>query len=382
MSGEIGIIDAREWQTVVDMESGRTLESIKPQWAQIAGLIGRYPYPGDLSNKGNEWVVDVATNLSRMFNPDLMFLLFANQSFRALFGGIEDSDLEKDLNEVAMHIKRFVDATGYAPLIIGTGPFCEVKSNINLMSIDGIALGGGIPGGQIGLYDPSDKDLDRLKTDPRVSRIVSKDEFRNEFGGNASFYERFPDYYMELEDGHIARGAYGLPRNPDRSFERPLEIPTNISIAGVKELTDIRPLVEKAISKGRKTALILVEGWSLNNTPFDCEPLINHDSWLRHGLKNQCYSIFTGKKFTECEYPPNFKYYREDDSYPFSFDHSEPDYDTLGQTAGDLSIAVGNRSIIPHSFFGADITVECFARCVQNFGNMAVIKGRGLELLS
>ena len=73
---------------------------------------------------------------------------------------------------------------------------------------------------------------------------------------------------------------------------------------------------------------------------------------------------------------------REDDSYPFSFDYSEPDYDTLGQTAGKLSIAVGNRSIIPHSLFGADITVECFARCVQNFGNMAVIKGRGRELLS
>ncbi|MBN2169222.1 MAG: hypothetical protein JW738_08255 [Actinobacteria bacterium] len=382
MSGEVGIIDAREWQTAVDMKSGCTLESIRPQWEQISRLIDKYPYPGDLSGEGNQWVVDVATEVVQLFDPSLVFLLFANQSFRALFGGIDDNALAADLNSVAEHIEKFVISTGYEPFIIGTGGFCELKGFMNLMSTDGLALGGGVPGGHLGIYSPSPKDLDMLRSDSRVSRLVSREEFRSRFGGNDCFYERFPDYYIELEDGYVARSVYGLPRNPDRSFKLPWEVPLSTHLKGINDLTDIRPRIESAVNQGRKIAVVLVEGWDLKNMPLDFEPCNNHDSWLRHGLKTQCHSIFTGKSFTESVYPPIFKCYNEDDIYPFSFDYSEPEYDTLGQTAGDLSVAIGNRSIIPHSLFGADITIECFARCVQNFGNMAVIKGRGLELLS
>ncbi|MBN1289311.1 MAG: hypothetical protein JXA49_06725 [Actinobacteria bacterium] len=382
MSGEVGIIDAREWQTAVDMRSGCTLDGIRPQWRQISEVIDKYPYPGDLSEEGNQWVVDVSIEVVRLFNPSLVFLLFANQTFRALFGGIDERTMAAESDRVAECIEKFVFNTGYEPFVIGTGGFCKLKGFMNLMSTDGLALGGGIPGGHIGIFSPSDKDLDTLRSDLRVVRLVSRDEFRSQFGGNDSFYQRFPDYYMELEDGYAARSVYGLPRNPDRSFKLPWEIPVSTHLKGIDNLTDIRPRIEGAINQGRKIAVILVEGWSLENMPLDCEPCNNHESWLRHGLKTQCHSIFTGKSFTECPYPPIFKCYDEDNIYPFSFDYSEPEYDTLGQTAGDLSVAIGNRSIIPHSLFGADITIECFARCVQNFGNMAVIKGRGLELLS
>jgi len=78
--------------------------------------------------------------------------------------------------------------------------------------------------------------------------------------------------------------------------------------------------------------------------------------------------------------PTGYRYDEEDDElkgYPFSGYFREVPGHTLGADCGGRSIAVGNRSMFTHMVFGADISVECFARNLFNQGCMAVIQRGG-----
>lgn len=379
MADEVGIIDVMEWNVCTDMETGRKAEWPGKKWEGITAILARHPYPGDLSAQGNVWVVDQALEMVETFSPSLMILHFANQTFRAMFGGTGDDELEAAFEDLEEQIDRFLDATSYEPLIVGMGGYSPLQGCVDLMRLDGLALGEGMTGTLAGLFNPTARDLGLLKRDTRVLRLVSRERFREHFGGSDAFYRRFPDYLVELEDGWGVRCAWVLARNPSRILRRDDRIPVGTALGDVKTLKDIRPLVESSAAAGRKVALILAEGWSLEDFPFEHSPCPNLLGWYRHDLKSQLISIFSGKPVVEGEYPPVFRHYREDDVYPFSVVFNEPSPDLLGRSVQGFSAAVGNRSILPHALFGADITVECYARALYNYGSMAVLQGRGLR---
>jgi hypothetical protein len=80
------------------------------------------------------------------------------------------------------------------------------------------------------------------------------------------------------------------------------------------------------------------------------------------------------------EYPQGYLYYKEgseDEPYPFSGYFRNIPTDTIGSQMGIKRIAVGSRSMFPHTTTGADIVVECFARNLSNQGCMAVINTEG-----
>lgn len=62
--------------------------------------------------------------------------------------------------------------------------------------------------------------------------------------------------------------------------------------------------------------------------------------------------------------------------FPFSGHFREIPPHTLGADFEGPSLAVGNRSMFTHMVFGADISVECFARNLFNQGCIAVLKER------
>jgi len=78
-------------------------------------------------------------------------------------------------------------------------------------------------------------------------------------------------------------------------------------------------------------------------------------------------------------YPPGYRFSHEameQREFPFSGHFREVPAHTLGADFEGGSLAVGNRSMFTHMVFGADISVECFARNLFNQGSIAVLKER------
>ncbi|TAJ43554.1 hypothetical protein [Methanofollis fontis] len=84
-----------------------------------------------------------------------------------------------------------------------------------------------------------------------------------------------------------------------------------------------------------------------------------------------------GKHLPDQAYPPGFRYYPEDGEgreYPFAGPYTTMPADTLGSAYEGRSAAVGSRSTLTHVYAGTDITVECFARNLYNYGTMAAVR--------
>ncbi|MDY6796650.1 MAG: hypothetical protein SWK76_15425 [Actinomycetota bacterium] len=382
MAGEIGLLDVGEWQAWVDMESGRDLEEPGPGWRPVSDILAGRAYPGDLSSHGNAWVVDLALDAIDAFDPSLIILQLANQSFRAAFGGLSDSELGDDFAELKRQVDRFLrEAPGYEPLIIGSGGFIPFKGYVDLMHLEGMAAVSGVSGHRCGLYRSTPEDLKLVSGIPQLFRLTSREDFRVEFGGCDAFYRRFPDYLVEMEKGWAVKCSLVMARHPARLGRSDGNVPVRTDLGEVKALEDIRPLVEKVVAAGRKVAVILGEGWSVDDFPYPCESCASRMGWFEYDLKSKVQVMFSGKPVVESEYPPTIRMYKEEDAYPFTVAFNEPSPDLLGRSVEGLSVAVGNRSILPHAFCGADITFECYARYIYNYGSMAILQGRGLEPL-
>lgn len=382
MAKEIGLLDVIEWQAWVDMESGRQLDDSQVGRGPISSILMKSPYPGDLSPDGNAWVVDQALEAIGVFDPSLIILHFANQSFRAAFGGVSDGELSLAFEELKRQVDRFLrEAPDYQPLIIGLGGYTDLEGYIDLMPLDGLAFGAGMSGHTCGLCRPTPRDLEIVKRTPQLVRMVSREEFREEFGGCDEFYRRFPDYYIEMEKGWVVKCSLTMARHPDRLGRSDPSVPIHTELGEAEALEDIRHMVEKAVAGGKKVAVILGEGWSLDDFPYPFTTCRSRLGWFAYDLKSKLIAIFSGGPVTESGYPTTIRMYEEEDAYPFTVAYNEPSQDLLGRTVTGLSVAVGNRSILPHALFGADITLECYARYVYNYGSMAILQGRGLRLL-
>ncbi|MBN2027207.1 MAG: hypothetical protein JW854_10665 [Actinobacteria bacterium] len=381
MAGEIGLLDVGEWQAWVDMETGRQLDGLEGKWQTVSDLLARRTYPGDLSPHGNTWVVDQALDAIDAFDPTLIVLQFANQSFRAMFGGLSDAELATAFAELKLQVDRFVrEASGYEPLIIGLGGYTALEGYVDLMHLEGMAAVSGVSGHTCGLYHPTPGDVELVSNVPQLRRLTPREDFRNEFGGCDAFYRRFPDYLVEMDKDWAIKCSLVMARPPARLGRSDGNVPVSTDLGRANTLEDIRPLVEDSVAKGRRVAIILGEGWSVDDFPYAFDVCQSRMGWFEYDLKSKLEVIFSGKPVVESEYPPVIRMYKEEDEYPFTVAFNEPSQDLLGRSSEGLSVAVGNRSILPHAFFGADITIECYARYVYNYGSMAILQGQGLEL--
>jgi hypothetical protein len=183
-----------------------------------------------------------------------------------------------------------------------------------------------------------------------------------------------------MEKGWAVKCSLVMARHPARLGRSDGDVPVSTDMGTVNTLVDIRPMVEDAVAQGRKVAVILGEGWSVDDFPYAFDVCRSRMGWFEYDLKSKLAVIFSGKSVVESEYPPVIRMYKEEDAYPFTVAFNEPSQDLLGRSSEGLCVAVGNRSILPHAFFGADITIECYARYVYNYGSMAILQGQGLEL--
>lgn len=379
---ETGIIDVGEWQSAFDLRTGQSLKGPATKSGALPELLRRLPFPGDLSPRSPSWVTDVALEMNRLYAPALIMMIHASISFKTMYG--EASAVEEELKSVRPEIERFIASSGLDCIILGLGNLVRVEGFMDLSGLDGLGLGSGFPSSYAGVYQPSSRDIEYLHGSDMVRHIAASEDFRAQFGGSEVFYDRFPDYFLELEEGHAVKGFGVPPRKPARMPAKDGLLPMFTSakpIMSVRSITDLKRCLDMNIREGRRMALIVIEGLGTNYFPWHYQAIDNTMGWFHYPLGDSQYlALSSGQHMTGHGHPPCLRYYLEDDLYPYSGIFNELPSGLIGQEVEGLSVAVGNRSIYTHACLGADITIECFARTLYNYGTLAVFRGSGIDL--
>lgn len=372
----LGVIDVVDWQTTLDLASGLPVSVEHPLVSLAVELARQHPYPGDLVAGASRWVTDVALDLNERYGPELMLLGYANAYLAASFKPLSDADRAAHVREVFDEIQRFVDASGFSPIIVGLGGLVPLAGYVYVADLDGRAIAGGMTTRYAGLNQASPSDLAWLASHPGVERVMARDAFRAQFGGTEQFYNRFPDYVLAAKEGYLFRGVGSSARPTYAVPGFAQTIPLHTALGEASALTDLAELTLRALEHD-KVALILVEGVGCESFPMPFCPISNACHWYCYAIDGQYLAITTGKHFVERPYPPGYDYLPDDDEnkpYPFSGILSELPPDALGRRWRGKSAAVGSRSILTHTAARADVTVECFARALYNHGVLAVVE--------
>lgn len=378
----VGLIDVVDWQTTVDFSDGRPVECSHPRAELCKAMLARHPYPGDLSGAGSQWVTDTALDLVQLYEPRFLMLTYASLFFAAMFSPQGESERLAMVGREFAEIQRFLDHSDYVPVVVGLGDLGPARGTVDVMHLDGEVVAGGMSPRFAGLFRPSAADLATLESHPGVERIVDRESFRAQFGGEECFYQRFPEYLIAAREGFVFRGVgnsarplYHTPRHAPR-------IPLHSPLGSVSSLTDVAGLVLQGL-RNEQVALIVVEGVGCDLFPWQCTTISNALHWFCYAVgEGQYLALTTGRHLVEWPYPPGYRYYVDDDErkrYPFSGIMGAMPTGTIAQQCGQRSAAVGNRSILTHVAAGADITIECLARTLYNHGVMALVQVDGFS---
>ena len=373
---DAAVIDVGEWQTVVNLMDGRPLELTHPHLDIAAAVCAAHPYPGDLTDEGPRWVTDTALDLNARYAPDWFFLNYAQAYLHALFRPEAEEERAAQVGMVFREIERFLEATGFEPVVVGLGELMPWLGTIETTDLDALVSAAGMHTRFAGLFDPSPHDLEELARRSGVERVVSRAAFRAEFGGSEGFYSACPDYLVVAQAGYVFHGV-NVGCRPLHCVPRPDEdLPLHTSLPGGETLTDIADLVLRGLADC-KVALILVEGIGCESFPWPFRRISNRLHWVHYTMgADQYLALTSGRHFVDYPYPPGYRYELYDvpgAPYPLSGIFREIPEHTIGRRFAGRSAAVGSRSMLTHIAAGADIAVECFARSLYNHGVMAAV---------
>lgn len=376
----LAIIDAREWQRTFDLRTCDRLEQDGPVVRMTQRVLHRHPFPGDLEEGGLRWVTDVALDLVREYDPAFMFLTYAQTYFRSRYAPMSPRQRAGMVSAVADEVERFASASGFLPVIVGTGDLTERRDGIDLTGLDGLAVSTHWSARYAGLHAPSRQDLRTVAAHPGLDRIVPRQEWLDLFGGTEVQGRRVPDYLLVAKEGRtfktLGQAHREVVKVPAASSAR---IPVSTHGGLAQEITDVRGLVEAGLRQ-RKTALIVVEGIGTAEFPWPHSAVQNGRDWFCYEPGDGQYLTLASGTHRVFDYPTGYRYFdeiMEDKEYPLSGYFTTLPEGTLGQAFPGRSVAVGDRSMFMHMVPGADLSVEVFARNLYNQGTMAVIHRQG-----
>jgi hypothetical protein len=371
----LAIVDAREWQNVLDLRTGKKVQDERSQTLMLKGILKRHPYPGDVDIASNKWVTDTALDLIDAYEPQIACLIYAHQYFAARYTPMSEEQRKTMIEDVFAEIGHFVDESGYTPIMVGSGDMVELAGEIDMSNTDGIAISSHWSARYAGLHQPSLHDLDYVTSHFAIERVVTRDEWINLFPDTSCQPDRIPEYLLVAREGWTFTTT-GTPvrkslRIPGESFELPFCTPLGEALT----LTRIRAMIDANLGK-QKIALIIVEGVGLRDFLMPHTPCVNRVGWHYYEPGDGLYLTISTGTHQVFAYPSGYQYHDENDAkrdYPFSgYFLGIPEH-TLASDFPGKSIAVGNHSMFVHMIFGADICVECFARNLYNQGCLGVI---------
>ncbi|QYZ79648.1 hypothetical protein E2N92_09500 [Methanofollis formosanus] len=382
----IGVIDVTDWQTTVDLRTGRGTVADGPLVRIARKVQADHHYPGDRKPESVSWVTDTALDLCRRSTPGLMVLSYAYPYLTRLFTAPSPTEWQDIVEKTLCAVDRFTEASGMTPVIVGTGDMVPVQERIDLSGLACLTATGGAAPRYAGLYNPSKDDLESLADHPGVRGLIKREDAFKADLFCAGAQRRFPDYLVAARPGYLFRGFGGVPRPLVHLPACNESVPLVSDIGRAEEITGIRGMIEEHLAEGERIALIIVEGVGfadLDRPAYACR-----NTWRWHTYspgEGQYAAILAGQHLPEQPYPPGFRYYPEDGEgreYPFAGPYGVMPEDTLGTAYAGRSAAVGSRSTMTHVYAGTDIAIECFARNLYNYGTMAAVRSSKNELWS
>ncbi len=371
----LAIVDAREWQNLFDLQTGKKARDESSQTVMVRGILKKHPYPGDVEIESNRWVSDVALDLVEAYQPQLACVFYAHQFFAGRYTPMSEDQRRAMLEEVFREVQRFVDKSGYTPVIVGSGDMVPLNGEVDLSKVDGIAISSHWSARYAGLHRASQRDLDYASSHPSIEKIIKRDEWISLFPGVEYQRERIPEYLLLAREGwtFVTTGATlrKALRIPGTSFR----IPLATSLGESNTLTGIRALIEGNLTKTR-VALIIIEGVGMADCLIPHKPCDNKVGWYYYEPGDGLYGTLSTGTHQVFAYPNGYRYHDEIDAkqdLPFSGYFLKIPEHTIGCDFHGKSIAVGNHSMFVHMLFGADICIECFARNLYNQGCLGVI---------
>jgi len=371
----MAIVDARGWQNAFDLETGDRTGGEGAVEGMVRAVLQRHPYPGDMDPGSNRWVTETALDLIKNYSPRFVFLTYAGQYFSGRYSPMTEKERAVMISGAFAEAERFLDRSGFSPIVVGTGDLTPLSAYIDATKLDGFAVCTHWSTRYAGLYGPSPEDMKALADHPHVERVVSREEVVSLFNGCPEKAVKVPEYLMLAREGYAFRTVSAAKKTPvmipSLNFEVPLYAPGHT----VKALTGIRKALEEDLPE-KKVALIVMEGVGLAGFPWPHSPCTNGVDWFYYEPGEAQYLTIASGSHRFLDYPTGYKYFDETQGttrYPYSGYFKTIPEGTFGRAFPGRSIAVGNKSMVMHMATGADIAVESFARNLYNQGTMAVI---------
>jgi hypothetical protein len=371
----LAIVDAREWQNLLDLRTGKKVQDERLQTLMLRGILKEHPYPGDVDNLSNRWVTDTALDLTSAYDPQLVCVVYAYPYFCGRYTPMSEEQRIGMIENVFAEIERFINESGYVPVIVGSGDMVKLAGEIDLSKMDGLAVSSHWSARYAGLHRASARDLDYVSSDPAIERVVRRDEWIGLFPGTSYQADRVPEYLLVAREGWTFV-ATGTPmrkslRIPGESFW----IPLSTTLGEAATITEIRALIRANLGT-EKIALIVVEGVGIRDFPTPYTRCGNKTDWHYYEPGDGLYLTISTGTHQVFAHPSGYEYHDENDAkreYPLSGYFLDIPQHTLASDFAGKSIAVGNHSMFVHTIFGADICMECFARNLYNQGCLGVI---------
>jgi hypothetical protein len=371
----LAIVDAREWQNLLDLRTGKKVQDTKPQTQMLRETLKQHPYPGDVELLSNRWVTDAALDLVEAYDPQFACLLYAHQYFAGRYSPMTKDQQKSMIENVFAETDRFVRGSGFTPILVGSGDLIDTVGEIDLSKMDGIAISSHWSARYAGLHQASARDLETVAKHPEIERIVKREEWIGLFPDVACQADRIPEYLLLAREGRTFVTT-GTPMRKALKIPGPgFQIPISTPLGKAATITDIRPLIETHLGK-EKIALIILEGIGMRDFLAPYTPCNNSVDWYYYEPADGLYLTLSTGTHQVFAHPSGYFYQDELEAkreFPFSGYFLDIPQKTLASDFPGKSIAVGNHSMFVHMIFGADICLECFARNLYNQGCMGVI---------
>ncbi len=318
----------------------------------ICDFVKDNSYPGDLNLNSYDWITEAALRMDATYNPNFMFLSYANPYYAAIHTPPNVLMWEKHLEKLYYEVERFINQTDYIPIIVGTGGTYVLEDRVDLSYLEG-RVNFNWPGSvYASVYNSTAKDLKMMKKDNAIQMVIPRDRLRVMA---EEPQEKLPDYFL------IARRGFALTdadiNNIHRVNARDAVIPVSAP-RPVNSISKINKLVRNLLAQQKRVVLIILEGISCSDFKWDYQPCSNTYSWFTYLPEGfQYLTLGTGLELLK------FNVFSKFCSNNINFNNYLKNLALEGKIIGSKnkikSAAIGSRKTLTHIASGADITVEC-----------------------
>jgi hypothetical protein len=186
-------------------DQGEIRERFPNRWSYAVSRVESLPfyhaYPGDVEIESNRWVTDTALDLIDGYEPQLACVFYAQQYFAGRYTPMSEEQRKIMIEHVFAEIGRFIEKSGYTPVMVGSGDLVELAGEIDMSKVDGIAISSHWSGRYAGLHRASSRDLDYAASHSAIERAVGRDEWIRLFPEAPYRAERIPEYLLVAREG-------------------------------------------------------------------------------------------------------------------------------------------------------------------------------------